>query len=328
MPFERFIKVFRLGKEEVQLLIEELADFNDNVGGRRDKIPFYMKVLIFLNFVGSGSFQTGVGRDMNLSVSQPVVSRIVNNISHLFTVHLLPRYVKFPTSEEGIAHVKAGFLNTQNFPNTIGAIDCTHIAIITPKVDHPIMPAAAYLNRKGYYSINMQGICDSRMVFLNVNCRYPGATHDSAIWEMSTVYNYLRRRYEEGVRNTWLIGDSGYPLQPWLMTPINGTLPHIPERLYTDRHCQARNVIERAFGSLKQRFKCLMKTRVLYYKHPIAAQIAYSCVILHNICRLRNLPEIEEEEEEEEENDEDDEEMPIVDNNINILMEGRLVRQQ
>ncbi|KAH0817133.1 hypothetical protein GEV33_005658 [Tenebrio molitor] len=60
MPFERFIKVFRLGKEEVQLLIEELADFNDNVGGRRDKIPFYMKVLIFLNFVGSGSFQTGV----------------------------------------------------------------------------------------------------------------------------------------------------------------------------------------------------------------------------------------------------------------------------
>jgi hypothetical protein len=40
MPFERFINLFRLGKEEVQLLIEELADFNHNVGGRRDQIIF------------------------------------------------------------------------------------------------------------------------------------------------------------------------------------------------------------------------------------------------------------------------------------------------
>jgi hypothetical protein len=50
MPFERFINLFRLGKEEVQLLIEELADLNHFVGGRRDQIIFiHIKVFTFLN---------------------------------------------------------------------------------------------------------------------------------------------------------------------------------------------------------------------------------------------------------------------------------------
>lgn len=44
------------------------------------------------------------------------------------------------------------------FPNVIGTIDCTHVAIISPKVDHPVNPAVAYLNRKGFHSINVQGV--------------------------------------------------------------------------------------------------------------------------------------------------------------------------
>lgn len=111
------------------------------------------------------------------------------------------------------------------------------------------------------------------MIFININARFPGATHDAAIWETSTIHQHLKNRYRAGERNTWLIGDSGYPIQPWMMTPIPDAQPRTPEALYTQRHCRARNVIERAFGVLKQRFRCLSKSRVLHYEHSAAGNI-------------------------------------------------------
>lgn len=45
-----------------------------------------------------------------------------------------------------------------DFPNVIGTIDCTHIAIVPGKIDDPLNPAVAYLNCKGYHSINVQTV--------------------------------------------------------------------------------------------------------------------------------------------------------------------------
>lgn len=41
---------------------------------------------------------------------------------------------------------------------TIGAIDCTHIAIVSPHVNDTQTPAHLYMNRKGYYSINVEAV--------------------------------------------------------------------------------------------------------------------------------------------------------------------------
>ncbi|KAJ8912379.1 hypothetical protein NQ315_014747 [Exocentrus adspersus] len=131
-----------------------------------------------------GRYQTTVGQDLYLAISQPVVSRIINKISHMFAVHLLPRYVKFPTTNEEIMLKKQRFMDNLNFPNTIGAIDGTQIAVVPPKVDDGVNPAVLYINRKGYHSINVHTIFDADMLLLNVNARYPGSTHDAAIWEI------------------------------------------------------------------------------------------------------------------------------------------------
>lgn len=40
----------------------------------------------------------------------------------------------------------------------MGCVDGTQIAITSPNIDDPVYPAVAYLNRKGYHSINVQAV--------------------------------------------------------------------------------------------------------------------------------------------------------------------------
>ena len=116
------------------------------------------------------------------------------------------------------------------------------------------------------------------MKFLAVNAKFPGSCHDSG--RISMIQNNFP--------NTWLLGDSGYPLEPWLMTPLLNTTNEKEEK-YNKLHIKTRNVVERSFGALKSRFRCLLNQR-LYYSPEFVANVVYACVILHNICIKCNIP--------------------------------------
>ena len=49
------------------------------------------------------------------------------------------------------------------FPNALGVIDCTHVAIKAPRNDK-----SAFVNRKNFHSINTQVVCDADKRTLNV----------------------------------------------------------------------------------------------------------------------------------------------------------------
>lgn len=65
----------------------------------------------------------------------------------------------------------------------------------------------------------VQIICDLDLRITNVNARYPGRNHDSYIYGNSQIYTHMERQHQQGHIH-YLLGDSGYPLQPWLLTPI------------------------------------------------------------------------------------------------------------
>uniref|UniRef100_A0A6M2DUE2 Putative nuclease harbi1 n=1 Tax=Xenopsylla cheopis TaxID=163159 RepID=A0A6M2DUE2_XENCH len=128
-------------------------------------------------------------------------------------------------------------------------------------------------------------ICDSEELVLFANARYPGSTHDAAIWQISKVREHLTMN----AGGSYILGDSGYPLEPWLLTPYRNPANDIEER-YNTMHKRARNVIERTFGIIKSRFRCLLRHRVLHYDPAAAGKIIYAVLTLHNMCKKQNIP--------------------------------------
>lgn len=125
--------------------------------------------------------------------------------------------------------------------------------------------------------MNVQAICDSQNKFLDVVARWPGSSHDSHIFRNSYIYN----RFENGeFGDGLLLGDSGYPLKDYLMTPLAN--PQTPaEELYNRAHISTRTVIERTFGIWKRRFpilSCGMRCSI-----PLSQQIVIATAVLHNI---------------------------------------------
>uniref|UniRef100_A0A803KA99 U6 snRNA-associated Sm-like protein LSm4 n=1 Tax=Xenopus tropicalis TaxID=8364 RepID=A0A803KA99_XENTR len=84
-------------------------------------------------------------------------------------------------------------------------------------------------------------------------------------------------------------GDAGYGVLPWLMTPVR--FPRTPaQRRYNRAHRKTRNVIERLFGVLKSRFRCLSVTGGALLYSPIkVSEIIVVCAMLHNVAMDHGL---------------------------------------
>lgn len=193
-----------------------------------------------------------------------------------------------------------------DFPGTVGIVDGTHIGIISPKINNQHAPSLLFYNRKRFYSINAQIVCDANFKILNINTKNPGSVHDSAIWQTSKVRMCLKERYEHGDHSSWLIADQGYPLEPWLMTPVAETVAGSPEARYNIAFRKTRILVEQCIGFLKSVFRCLHKHRTLHYSPKNAGNIVAACAILHNIRIIRN--ELTEDDLDDDSDSDDDEE--------------------
>lgn len=88
--------------------------------------------------------------------------------------------------------------------------------------------------------------------------------------------------------DTHLIGDKAYPCFPEIMTPYkdNGHLTN-SQKQYNFILSRARCTIERAFGLLKKRFRCLGELLDVRSSQWRPTYII-ACCVLHNICIIQN----------------------------------------
>jgi len=147
-----------------------------------------------------------------IGVHKSTASRRVKLVSHVIATLRL-QFIKFPDIENNIKKLKQDFYNIAKFPMVIGAMDCTHIKIKSPGGDN----AEAYRNRKGFFSINVQTICDANLKIQDIVARWPGSSHDSTIFNNSEI----RRKFEMGeMSNNLIVADSGYAQRNYVMTRL------------------------------------------------------------------------------------------------------------
>ena len=144
---------------------------------------------------------------------------IVLNTCHVMAKNL-SKFVCMP-KEDDLRMIVKEFEVLWGFPQVAGAIDGTHVPILKPK-ESP----SDYYNRKGFYSVVIQAVVDSRGRFIDVNIGWPGKVHDSRVLVNSSLYRKQMngeflpnwKRNINGVDVPLLIlGDPAYPLLPWLI---------------------------------------------------------------------------------------------------------------
>ncbi|KAJ8048621.1 Protein ALP1-like [Holothuria leucospilota] len=114
-------------------------------------------------------------------------------------------------------------------------------------------------------TLNVQATCDASERFTSVSANWPGSVHDSRVWRNSDVGTLMSNSGTDAL----LLGDEGYGVAPWFMTPFKEPLQSPEETSYNKCHKKERLIIERCFGQLKRRFPILQgRVRIQLRKVP------------------------------------------------------------
>ena len=134
-------------------------------------------------------------------------------------------------------------------------------------------------------------IIDTKYRFIWANAGFPGNSHDSIIFQSTSLYKDITvnqrilsvAKNENGLEIFPLIlGDSAFPFMQWMMKPFTNAVLTKEQKNFNYRLSRARTVAEGAYGKLKGRW------RVLYRKCESREEnvktIVLACIVLHNIC--------------------------------------------
>ena len=149
---------YRFGRESIQYITNLIETDLRRKTNRSHALRPIDQVLIALRFYASGNFLQVIND--TVGVDKSTVSRAVHDVSQLLSAKQ-SMFIKWPTTAAVINENKNGFYRRRRFPGIIGCIDGTQIRIIAPSKNE-----SDFVNRKGFHSINVQGVCDHKGKFL------------------------------------------------------------------------------------------------------------------------------------------------------------------
>ncbi|KAG2191676.1 hypothetical protein INT47_010268 [Mucor saturninus] len=165
----------------------------------------------------------------------------------------------------------------------IGAVDGKNFIIHQPS---PPTVGAMFRDGKNNYSVKLTPLCDSVLRLTYIKVGDSGRTHDAAAFRSSDIASEILRHPDNHFPdNTFVIGDSAYPLGPNLITPFpeSQCVLDSRKRTFNRVHSSTRMAIERAFGVLVARWRFTSKYIYMLDQLKIN-EVITGCCILHNMC--------------------------------------------
>ena len=242
-----WIETFRICKETFLYLCAKLKPAIERQDTRmRQAICVEHQVALTLLCLASCSDYRVLGH--LFGIARSTVCVIVHDTCKAIVQVLSKEYISFPTGR-ALREVVDGFKSKWDIMQCAGAIDGSHIPVSPPALNH-----TDYYNRKGWYSILVQAVVDHNYLFRDINIGWPGSVHDARVFANSALY---RKATQGLILNgdsvtichqsvpTFLVGDSAYPLLPWLMKPFaHNTALTAAQRTYNYHLSRARIVVK------------------------------------------------------------------------------------
>lgn len=308
----RFLDETRLTKDVFILLVAFMKDRGALTNSAH--ICAGQKLMIFLTLLKGNSNReiSSLWQHSGSTISH-ILDEVLTSFERVQDVMFIPPPLDTPDA------ILGDFRFDPYFSDCIGALDGSHIPASTT---NPL-----FRNRKKEMSQNVLAVANFDMTFQYILAGWEGSAHDGQVLHDALSKGFIRRL------NKYHLGDAGYALSHWCLTPYRGVRYHLKEwaqgnrrpmnarELFNLRHSSLRNVIERVFGVLKKRFPilCLMPSCSMEKQ----VRIVKSCFMIHNFIKInRDYEDPFEEWDENIEGANDDAEDDNNDNDINANAGG------
>ncbi|KAA8543938.1 hypothetical protein F0562_021885 [Nyssa sinensis] len=286
--FESVFKISRKTFNYICSLVKEhmMAKQANFMFTNNKPMSLYDQVAVALRRLSSGDSLITVADSFgtNHSTVSQVTWRFVEAMEERGLHHL-----QWPSTEQEMTDIKSKFEKIGGFPNCCGAIDTTHIMMLLPQSD----PSnKVWLDYEKNHSMILQAIVDPDMRFRDIVSGWPGKMNDSSVLQSSSIFklcekgerlNGNKMKLSEGTElREYIVGDSGFPLFPWLVTPYQGKELSGSRAEFNKRHFDTRIVAPRALARLKEMWRIIQGVMWRPDKHRLP-RIILVCCILHNI---------------------------------------------
>ena len=185
-----------------------------------------------------------------------------------------------------------------NLPRFALAVDGVQVRFQdSPRGLPPDKHAHLFWCRKQFYSLNVQIVGNERY-FCDLDCSWPGSTHDARVWNRSKV-----KQYFEEQREFLVAADSGYPISEVVVKPYStADAAQDPRRRKFNSNLSGLRTVmsENLYGIWKKRFPILKSFRT---NLELSQKIIVATAVLFNIGQMLNDEPPDDGDDDEEERD-------------------------
>lgn len=249
-------------------------------------LSIFDQVAVAIRRLGSGESLSIVGDSFGTSPST------VSQLTWRFVEAMEERglhHLSWPATEAEMDSIKSKFERIRGLPNCCGAVDTTHVLMTLPASDDA--DSKVWVDREENSSMVVQAVVDPEMRFRDVIAGWPGSLSDEDVMRSSGLFrlcedgkrlNGKKLRLGDAEVGEYIVGDSGFPLLPWLVTPFRrrGGAEHRAE--FNRRHSATRMVAQRALARLKETWRIIHGVMWKPDRHRLP-RIVLVCCLLHNI---------------------------------------------
>ena len=230
----------------------------------REAVTIHKRVAVAVWRLATGNSYRAISKVFGINCS--TVNVILLEFCTVIYV-LSSQFINFPVTEDETSIMIDLFRISSDceLPQVVGCLDSTHCKIRCPDVESK----ADYFNRKQVYSINTQAVVGERLRFLDVATGFPGSTHDARVLRSTSLFGRAERNeiltlpiieVQGNEIKPYIIGDGAFQPVRWIMKPYARHRNLTPEERHFNRKLsKTRSLVERAFGLLKTRWRCLLK---------------------------------------------------------------------